>query len=112
MSPKSEKAESSASKTSSPKSVKEENTSDIVKTQEKKETESPPKSAAKEVKKEDKKPMHPFFGKYSSLYPLLANYPFNFERKKWLLVAILNFFDQTESRFFERIFLTNHCYQT
>ena len=47
-----------------------------------------------------------------TLYLVLANYPFNFERKNLFSVAILNFFDQTGSRFFEPIFFTNHYHQT
>ena len=40
---------------------------------------------------------------------ILANYPFNFERKKRFSVTILNFFDQTGSRYFETyIFFTNY----
>ena len=43
---------------------------------------------------------------------VLANYPFNFERKNRFSLVIFNFFDQTGSRFFGPIFFTNHYYQT
>ena len=44
---------------------------------------------------------------------VLANYSFNFERKNRFSVAILNFFDQSGSRFFEPVFFfINHYYQT
>ena len=42
----------------------------------------------------------------------LANYPFNFERKTRFSVTILNFLDQTGSRFFEPIFLTNYYHRS
>ena len=51
-------------------------------------------------------------GRYelSQIIQLLANYPFNFERKNQFSVAILIFFDQSGSRIFELIFFTNLYY--
>ena len=56
---------------------------------------------------------------YSQIYntllriiSILANYPFNFERKNRFSVAILNLKDQTGSRFFKPIFYTNPVYHT